>query len=419
VNDGSTLLRRLSDVAWRTILVGAVIVILLWALAYIKVVTIPIVLAVFLTALLMPPTNRLRRMGLGRGTSTAVAFLGALVLLAGVTTLIVQPAVAGFSGLLESLRQAPESLRTTFTGLGVDPVLLDDMIDQASTEIFQAIEQNRQQLVTGVWTAGAAAAEVLVGIILVLVLTIYFVHSGDKLMQWCSTLLPSASRPGMRATADTAYDVVGRYIRGVAWVGLIDAVGIGIPLFFLIEPGLAVPLIVLTFLGAFVPIVGAFLSGLLAVLVALVTEGPITAVIVVGVVLLVQQLESHVFAPRVYGKALDLPGAVVLVSVSAGAVVGGILGMFLATPVVAVVASLLRDRPFAVAEQAAEHPSEPAAGKPGAGEPGAGQAEPAPAKAGARGSADGAAEKEAGGKGRRGKARRPAEGEAGGSSAQD
>ncbi|WP_017593056.1 AI-2E family transporter [Nocardiopsis potens] len=418
MNDRSTLLHRLSDAAWRTLLIGAVLVILLWALAYIKVVTIPIILAVFLTALLMPSTNRLRRLGLGRGTSTAVAFLGALILLAGVMTLIVQPAVAGFPGLVESLQQAPDSLRTTFTGLGVDPVLLDDTIDQATAEILQAIEQNRQQLVTGVWTAGAAAAEVLVGIILVLVLTVYFVHSGDTLMQWCSTLLPGSSRAGMRATADTAYGVVGRYIRGVAWVGLIDAIGIGVPLLFLIEPGLAVPLIVLTFLGAFVPIVGAFLTGLLAVLVALVTEGLVTALIVIGVVLLVQQLESHVFAPRVYGKALDLPGAVVLVSVSAGAVVGGILGMFLATPVVAVVAGLLRDRPFAVAEQAGEHRAEQDGEDSGGGRPAAEKTGAAPAKAGARGSSP-AGRAAGGGKGRNGKASGPAEGEADGPAARD
>ncbi|WP_017537878.1 AI-2E family transporter [Nocardiopsis halophila] len=352
MNDDSSLLYRLGDAAWRMLLIGAVIVLLLWALAYVKVVSVPVVLAVFLTSLLMPAVLLLRRAGLGRGLATTLACLGALVVLAGVTTLVVRPAVSGVEGLIDSLGRVPDTLEQTAYSLGLDPLLINDLVDSASQEVTRMLEQNRQQLVTGVWSAGTAALEVLVGAVLVLVLTVYFLHSGDRLMEWNYSLLPRASRPGLRASAEAAYGVVGRYVRGVAIVGLIDAVGIGVPLFFLIDPALVAPLILLTFLGAFLPIVGAFLSGLLAALVAFVTEGLVTALIVVAVVLLVQQAESHIFAPRVYGRALDLPSAVVLVAISCGGVIGGILGMFLATPVAAVVATLLRDRPFAVVEDA-------------------------------------------------------------------
>src|SRR5699024_2972422 len=208
------------------------------------------------------------------------------------------------------------------------------------------ITDNQDQLVTGALTAGSAVIQILIGLVLVIALTVYFIHSGDKLMDWIATLLPPKSRPGLRHAADVSYGVMGRYVRGVAMVGLIDAVGIGAFLIFLLETNLAIPLIVLTFVGAFLPIIGAFLTGLLAVLVALVTEGLGTAVIVLVVVILVQQLESNVFAPRVYGQALELPSPVVLIAISIGGILGNIPGMFLATPVAAVLAALLRNRPM-------------------------------------------------------------------------
>ncbi|MDA2810153.1 AI-2E family transporter [Nocardiopsis sp. RSe5-2] len=363
MKDDPSLLYRLGDAAWRMLLIGTVIVLLLWGLAYVKVVSVPVVLAVFLTSMLMPLVLRLRRLGLGRGPATTGAFLGALIVLGGVVTLVVRPAVSGTEDLVASLGRVPSTLQDYATALGLDPLLLNDLVDSASQEVTRMVEQNRQQLVTGVWSAGTAALEVLVGALLVLVLTVYFLHSGDRLMDWSYSLLPSASRPGLRASAEAAYGVVGRYIRGVAIVGLIDAVGIGVPLLFLIDPALAAPLILLTFLGAFLPIVGAFISGLLAALVAFVTEGLVTALIVVAVVLLVQQAESHIFAPRVYGKALDLPSAVVLVAIACGGVIGGILGMFLATPVAAVVATLLRERPFAHAESGPAEGTAPEKGK--------------------------------------------------------
>ena len=375
------LFRRLSDAAWRTLLIGVVVALLLWAVGYLSVITVPIILAVFLTALLMPPTRWMRRRGVGRGLSTAITCLGSLIVLSGVVTLIVQPAVSGFDGLMASLGQALESVRDIATGLGLHPALVSQIMDAADQEFSNLLAENREQLMTGVWTAGTAVLELLLGLVLILVLTIYFVHSGDRLVAWLQGLLPAPSRRPVQATADVAYGVMGRYVRGVATVGLIDAVGIGIPLFFLIDPALAIPLVVLTFIGAFLPIVGAFITGLLATAVAFVTEGPLIALVVLAIVLVVQQLESHVFAPRVYGKALDLPAAVVLVAISVGSIIGGVLGMFLATPVAAVLAALLRDRPFS--EQKSGDDGE--AGAVGEGD-GADRA-PARAAAGGEGSA--------------------------------
>ncbi|GAA2802842.1 hypothetical protein GCM10020219_087830 [Nonomuraea dietziae] len=139
------------------------------------------------------------------------------------------------------------------------------------------------------------------------------------------------------------FDVVGRYIRGVAIVGVVDGFFIGIALWILGVP-IALPLAVLTFAGAFLPVVGAFMAGLLAAVVAFVAKGWLVALVVVAVTVLVQQIEGHVLAPQIYGKALDLPGAVILIAITLGSVLAGITGAFLAAPVTSVVVALLRHR---------------------------------------------------------------------------
>jgi predicted PurR-regulated permease PerM len=352
----------MANVAWRLLLVGVVVALVVWALVHIRVVTIPTILAVFVTALLMPAATWLRRRGLGRGSATAITIIGSLIVFGGVITLIVQPAISGFDGLVSSVEQAIDGMPGYLQALGLDPQLVSTTITSAEEELQTALQQDWTQWVSQAWVAGTTVVEILIGVILVIVLTVYFIHSGDRLVEWVLSLFPSSTRRSMGAAGDIAYGVMGRYVRGVALVGLIDAIGIGIALVILIDPGLAIPLIVLTFVGAFLPVIGAFLSGLLAALVALVTEGWIIAIVVVAVVLVVQQLESHVFAPRVYGKALELPSAVVLLAITIGSILGGIAGAFLATPIVAVIAALLRDRPFAKPDRApidTSHPGPP------------------------------------------------------------
>ncbi|MCY9784430.1 AI-2E family transporter [Nocardiopsis sp. EMB25] len=345
------LLRMISDVAWRVLIIGVVAGLLVYALVYLSVVTLPLILAVFLTALLMPMANWLRRpnpikrSGFGRGPSTAISMIFGLAVLSGVISLIVTPAVSGFDALVDSVNSAVIQLQQLDVPFGLDPALFSNLIDNAWDQIEATITENQDQILTGAWTATTAVIQLLVGLVLMLALTVYFVHSGDQLVEWIVTLLPPKSRPGLRYSGRVAYGVMGRYVRGVAMVGLFDAVGIGIVLIFLIDTTLAIPLIVLTFIGAFLPIIGAFLSGLLAVLVALVTENWVVALIVLAAVILVQQLESNVFAPRIYGQALELPSAVVLIALTIGGIVGGIPGLFLATPIAAVLAALLRNRP--------------------------------------------------------------------------
>ncbi|CAL9597990.1 hypothetical protein SUDANB121_05393 [Nocardiopsis dassonvillei] len=341
------LLRTVSDVAWRMLLIGVVAGLLIYALVYLSVVTLPVVLAVFITALLMPLANWLRGRGLGRGLSTTISIVVALIVFGGVLTLIIMPAVQGSQALVDSFTEGLEALQELQLPFGLSPELFDfdEIIADATRQITDLIEQNSSQLISGAWTAGAAVISILVGIVLIIALTVYFVHSGDLLMDWLLTLIPARSRSGLHHGGQVAYRVMGNYVRGVAAVGAIDAIGIGLLLLFVLDPSLAIPLIVLTFIGAFLPIIGAFLSGLVAVLVTFVTVDWVWALVVLGWVILIQQLESNVFAPRIYGQALELPSPIVLIAISVGAVLGGVPGMFLATPVAAVLAALLRDLP--------------------------------------------------------------------------
>ncbi|MBB5490651.1 AI-2E family transporter [Nocardiopsis metallicus] len=355
------LLRVISDAAWRLLVIGVLAGLLVYALTYLAVVTLPMIIAVFLTALLMPLANWLRRpnpikrSGFGRGTSTVLTLLVALIVYSGAVTLIVTPAVASFDALVDSVNRAVTQLQTMDLPFGLDPALLTDAINNAWAQVQSLITENSNQILSGAWTATTAVTRVVLGIVLIIVLTIYFVHSGDKLMDWVAGLFPPRSRPTLRHSAQVSYDVMGNYIRGVALVGVFDAVGIGIVLLIVLDTSLAIPLIVLTFIGAFLPIIGAFLSGLIAVLVALVTENWIIALVVLAAVIIVQQLESNVFAPRIYGRALELPSAVVLIALTIGGILGGIAGLFLATPVAAVLAALLRNRPTAHPQSGDEH----------------------------------------------------------------
>ncbi|PRX98585.1 AI-2E family transporter [Allonocardiopsis opalescens] len=342
------LLRRASDAAWRLLVLLAAAALLLLALNYLRVVVIPVILATFITAILMPPALWLRRSGLPwvpeqwrRAVATTIVSVGAIVLATGVVWALVPPTVDGFDELGASVGEAITEIETLLGTLGLDDATLSALIGQAQTEL----SQNAERIATGALQSAVVVGEIVVGLILTLVLVVYFLHGGDRLFAWVLELFPRVGQGPIRRAGRLTWEVSARYVRGIAIVGLFNSVVFGICLVLLGVP-LALPLAVLTFIGAFLPIVGAFLSGLLAALVAFVAHDWLIALAVIAAAVLVQQLEGHLLAPRVYGRALDLPSVVVLLAIAGGTVIGGILGAFLAAPVSAVVVALLHSRPF-------------------------------------------------------------------------
>ncbi|MEV0167963.1 putative PurR-regulated permease PerM [Nonomuraea fuscirosea] len=323
---------------WRLLGWIAVIAVVLFCLHQVRTVALSIVIGVFLTALLRPPARWLRSRGLGAALATTIVFAGGLLLAGGLGALLGPPTIASLSELGASLGTVLDGLHDLALRFGLDD---RQLLGQARDYLAGQGRQVAGGALAGVKTAG----EIVVGAVLAVILSIYFVHGGDRLFHWLLQLAPAAARPRLAETGRLIYSVIGRYIRGIAVVGAVDGFFIGIALWILGVP-LALPLAVLTFIGAFLPVVGAFLAGLLAAVVALVAKGVFVALIVVAVTVAVQQIEGHVLAPQIYGKALDLPGAVILVAIAVGGVIAGITGAFLAAPVTSVVVALLhRTRP--------------------------------------------------------------------------
>ncbi|WP_084961336.1 AI-2E family transporter [Thermoactinospora rubra] len=325
--------------AWRALGVIALTAVIVWLLWFARSVVLPVILGVFLTTLLLPPARWLRARGMGRALSTAVVCVGGLLLGGALVALLVPPTISGITQLRDSIGKTLDDLHSLALSLG----LTDATIDRLITQARQYVTEQAQQIATGAVTGARVVVEFVIGAVLAAILAIYFVHGGDRLFAWLVDLLPAAARPRVRDGGRIVFDVVGRYIRGVALVGLVDGFFIGLALWLLGVP-IAVPLAVLTFVGAFLPVVGAFLAGLLAAAVAFAAKGWAVALVVVAVTVAVQQLEGHVLAPQIYGRALDLPGAVILIAIALGGVLAGITGAFLAAPIVSAVVALLRHR---------------------------------------------------------------------------
>ncbi|GAB1818341.1 AI-2E family transporter [Herbidospora sp. RD11066] len=331
-------LRRASATAGRILILIALTAVILWIVYQVRAVAISVVFAIFITALMMPPARRLRQWGLNRTLSTLLAFVGVLAVLAGFIALLVPPTIDGFAELSNSVGKVITDLQVTAAGFGFDEARIQVLVQEGQ----KWVTDRGQEIASGAWTGLQTIGEIMVGAVLALILAVYLVHGGDQLVRWVADLSPRGSRAHIMTTSRIVFDVVGRYVRGVAAVGFVDAFFIGMALWIMGVP-IALPLAVLTFVGAFLPVIGALFAGLLAAVVAFVAKGWIVAVIVIAVTILVQQLEGHVLAPMIYGKALDLPGAVILLALTVGSVVAGIIGAFLAAPVTSVIVALIRN----------------------------------------------------------------------------
>ncbi|MFG3442668.1 AI-2E family transporter [Nonomuraea sp. NPDC047897] len=320
--------------AWRALGWIAIIAVGLFLFHVLHTVVISVIVGVFITALLLPPARWLARRGLNRALATAAVFMGGLLVGGAFIALLVPPTIASVSELSASLGKAVTDLNSLAARFGIDGATV-------AGQIGDYLSRQGQTVATGALTGVRTAGEILVGAVLAVILAVYFVHGGDRLFRWLVDLAPTRARRSLFDSGELIFGVVGRYIRGVALVGLVDGFFIGLALWIMGVP-LALPLAVLTFVGAFLPVVGAFIAGLLAAAVAFVAKGWLVALIVVAVTVAVQQLEGHVLAPQIYGRALDLPGAVIIVAIAVGSLVAGVTGAFLAAPVTSVIVALLR-----------------------------------------------------------------------------
>jgi predicted PurR-regulated permease PerM len=338
-------LRNAAAVSWRLLVVAGAISAVLYLLAHLRVIVLPVIIALLVTTLLLPPARWLRRRGLSNALAAALVMVGSIVAL-GLVIAAVAPSVAGQTdelgtGIEDGIQQASD-------------VLAEPPFNLSETEIKKRVEEGIDRLqedsgpvTEGVQSGAIIFGEIVTGLIITLLLTFFFLKDGRQMWDWLVGLFGPTRRKHFDEVGTRVFDALSGYVRGIALVGLVDALLIGLALLVLGVP-LVVPLMLLTFFGAFLPLIGAFLAGLAAVMIALVSGGLVTALLILGAVVLVQQIEGHLLYPLLMGRTVHLHPAVIILSLGVGGILAGIIGVFLAVPVagsLSVVLDFARNRP--------------------------------------------------------------------------
>jgi putative heme transporter len=324
---------RLGVRAVQLLLVSTVVGLLVFALLSLTVVVIPTLIAIILACALWPLVRLTRRV-MSNMLAAGTVFLGSLLVLGGVGTGLVFSVINEWSNLVdqavEGFNQLRQVVDDTIGALGftIDQEQIDDAIDTVTGFLTSA------EFGTGAVMTIGAAGTFFTGLVLLLVFLFFFLKDGDRIWAFFISWTPLHFRDKWIASGDKVQQTFGGYIRGTAIIAAADAVGITIALLILQVP-LALPLGVIVFLGGFIPIVGATIAGALATLVALVANGPLVALIVLAVVILVQQLESNFLQPVVMAQTLQLHALVILMALTGGTVLSGIVGAVLAVPLTA------------------------------------------------------------------------------------
>jgi predicted PurR-regulated permease PerM len=326
--------------SWRLLVLAAAAALVLWLVGRLKDVLIPVSIALLLSALLSPSVGWLRRRArMPRSLAVAVVLIGGIASVVGVLTLVVTQFVNSFPALAEN---ATAGIRTIQDSLRTGPLhVTNDQFTGLADAAQNWLNSHRDVVTSSALTTATTALDVVVTAILVLFITFFFLHDGRRIWQFLVGLLPSTARLPMGIAGEASWSSLVSYVRATVLVAFIDAVGIGLAL-SLLRVQLAFPLAALVFLGAFVPIVGAAVSGAVAVLVALVTKSWVTALLVLAAVILVQQLEGHVLLPTIMGRAVAIHPLAIILAITTGVILAGIMGALIAVPLLAVLNTGIR-----------------------------------------------------------------------------
>ena len=331
--------RTLAVASAQLLLIAAAIVVLGYVLGKLWSILLPIVLGLLFTTVLWPPTRFLRKHRWPPALAAAVVLIGFLAVFGGLIA-VIAPQVADQAGELAD--QTVAALDNVQTWLEGPPFNIgEDQIGNAIDNVIGRLQDNATDIAGYALTTATSIGNGLINLVLALVLSFFFLKDGPRWTPWLAAQTGRRAAPHVVALSQKTWSTLSEFIRQQAFVGFIDALFIGIGLLVLGVP-LVVPLAVFTFLGAFIPIIGAFVAGAFAVLIALVTKGFTIALIVLIIVLVVQQLEGNVLQPIIQGRGFNLHAAVVILAVTAGGSMAGIIGAFLAVPVAALIAVVYR-----------------------------------------------------------------------------
>ncbi|CAM3450252.1 AI-2E family transporter [Streptomyces albus] len=325
--------RVAAEAGWRLLVLAGVVWVLMKIVSTISLVIIAFSAGLLITALLQPTVARLRRLGLGRGVATAITFIGGFVIMGLVGWFVVWQVMENLDTLTDKVQAGIQELRDW--ALNGPFHVSEDQINDIAQNLSDWIGDNSKELTSAGLEGVTVVVEFLSGALLSMFVTLFLLYDGRRIWEWALKFVPAAAREGVAGAGPRAWATLTGYVRGTVIVAFIDAVFIGIGLYFLNVP-MAVPLAVFIFLFAFIPIIGAVVSGALAVVVALVTNGIVTAALTLAVVLAVQQIESHVLQPFILGRLVRVHPLAVVLGVTGGSLIAGIPGAVVAVPLVAV-----------------------------------------------------------------------------------
>ncbi len=326
-------LRAASDWAWRSLVIAVAVILALYLLVRLRLIVFPVIVALFISALLAPAVKRLQDNGMRRGTATAIVFVGSLLLLIGLAVLLGRIFVNGIGDITDNVQRAVDDTKDWLAG---PPFHIDDQdLRNIGNNIRESLQKNRNEIFSGAIGTATIVGEVITGLILTLFATFFFLYDGQRIWRWIVSLFPTQAIPHVAESGRRAWTTLTGYVRGTILIALVDGVCITIVLLILRVP-LAIPLGVFVFFGAFVPLVGATVTGAVAVLVALVTKGLVTALLVLAGIIGVQQLEGHVLQPFLLGRFVRVHPLAVVLGITAGAILAGIGGAIIAVPLIAI-----------------------------------------------------------------------------------
>jgi putative heme transporter len=333
------LVRKAAAWSWRLLVIFAAVIAVLWAIGRLEVIVVPVALATMVAALLLPAVDGLDRVGVPRGLAVAMMLLSGFAVVGGILTFVVSQFVEGVPALAEQVGHSIEGLGNW---LADSPLQIgDEQINSVRESALEALRNNQERLTSGALSTAGTVTEIVTGALLMLFSLIFLLHGGRNIFGFVTKIFPENVQERVRDAGRAGFRSLVGYVRATFLVALVDAVGIGTGLAIMGVP-LALPLASLVFLGAFIPLVGAVVAGSLAVVVALIAKGWIYALITLGLVIAVQQLEGHVLQPLVMGRAVSIHPLAVVLAIAAGGVTAGVVGALLAVPAVAFFNSAVR-----------------------------------------------------------------------------
>ncbi|MBV7698218.1 AI-2E family transporter [Streptomyces sp. TRM70350] len=295
--------------------------------AVLRTAVVPVLLALLGSALLGPMYRRLVKVGVNRSVAAALTCVAVVAVVGGAVYIVVAALIDSGEQIIGSLRRAAQDIAERFGAVGTS---LDDIAANARELLSRFGQTAASGLISGVSVVG----ETIAMAVLALLLVFFFLRDSHRASGGLRALAPRGTADTVEAMARRAFQAVEGFMRGTTFIAFIDAVCITVGLLVLDVPG-AVGLGALVFVGAYIPYLGAFISGAVAVLVALADRGFVIALWALGVVLAVQMLEGHVLQPMIQSRTVQMHPAVVMLAITAGASVAGLLGMLLAVPLTA------------------------------------------------------------------------------------